>query len=247
MPWKDKTVENLRQEFIIAVQSNQNFSAVCREFNITRKTGYKWLERSQNNESLSNKSRTPLTIANRTPKEIEELIVLLRIQNPGWGAKKLKQVLENQNFVLPSAKTVNNILNRYGCISKEESLKHKPFVRFEKENCNDMWQTDFKGEFRMLDGNYCYPLNIFDDHSRYALVVHPVTSTANIVIPTFQEAFRRYGLPNSVLSDNGAQFAGFRQGFTQFEKWLMEHDILPIHGRIKHPQTQGKIERTDNG
>ena len=243
MPWKDKTVENLRQEFIIAVQSNQNFSAVCREFNITRKTGYKWLERSQNNESLSNKSRAPLTIANRTPKEIEELIVLLRIQNPGWGAKKLKQVLENQNFVLPSAKTVNNILNRYGCISKEESLKHKPFVRFEKENCNDMWQTDFKGEFRMLDGNYCYPLNIFDDHSRYALVVHPVTSTANIVIPTFQEAFRRYGLPNSVLSDNGAQFAGFRQGFTQFEKWLMEHDILPIHGRIKHPQTQGKIER----
>ena len=106
-----------------------------------------------------------------------------------------------------------------------------------------MWQTDFKGEFRMADNNYCYPLTILDDHSRFSLKIAPRMSTANVVIPVFSEVFREYGMPDSILSDNGAQFAGFKKGYTQFEKWLMDLDVLPIHGRIKHPQTQGKIER----
>ena len=106
-----------------------------------------------------------------------------------------------------------------------------------------MWQTDFKGEFRMEDGRYCYPLDIIDDHSRFAIRVVPHLHTSNVVIPVFTQAFQEFGLPDSVLSDNGAQFAGFRKGYTQFERWLMDLDILPIHGRIKHPQTQGKIER----
>lgn len=106
-----------------------------------------------------------------------------------------------------------------------------------------MWQTDFKGEFRMLDGNYCYPLDILDNRSRFAIRIVPHTSTQNVVIPAFLEAFREFGLPNSILSDNGAQFAGFKRGYTKFERWLMDLDILPIHGRVKHPQTQGKIER----
>ena len=106
-----------------------------------------------------------------------------------------------------------------------------------------MWQTDFKGEFRMEDGRYCYPLDIIDDHSRFAIRVEPHLSTANVVIPVFIQVFREFGLPDSILSDNGAQFAGFRKGYTQFERWLMDLNILPVHGRIKHPQTQGKIER----
>ena len=80
-------------------------------------------------------------------------------------------------------------------------------------------------------------------HSRYVIRIKPSESTSNLVLPTFRDAFYEYGIPDSVLSDNGAQFAGFRQGYTQFEKWLMNHNVLPIHGRIKHPQTQGKIER----
>lgn len=243
MPWERKTVEEQRKEFAEAAKETKNFSALCREFGITRKTGYKWVERYAENANLSDKSRKPFKIANRTPIETEERIVALRGENPGWGAKKLKEVLERQGYAVPCMKTVNNILKRYGCISAEESLKHQAFTRFEKEDCNEMWQTDFKGEFRMADNNYCYPLNIFDDHSRFAIKIEPALSTANKVIPAFRSAFYEYGMPNSVLSDNGAQFAGFRQGYTQFEKWLMNHDILPIHGRIKHPQTQGKIER----
>lgn len=243
MPWERKTVEEQRREFAEAAKETKNFSALCREFGITRKTGYKWVERYKENADLSDKSRKPFTVTNRTPIETEERIVVLRAENPGWGAKKLKEVLERQGHEIPCVKTVNNILNRYGCISAEESRKHQAFTRFEKEHCNEMWQTDFKGEFRMADNNYCYPLNIFDDHSRFVIKIAPALSTANKVIPAFRSAFCEYGMPNSVLSDNGAQFAGFRQGYTRFEKWLMNHDVLPIHGRIKHPQTQGKIER----
>ena len=243
MPWKDKTVEELRKEFVEAAESCSNFSLLCREFGITRATGYKWVKRYENEETLSDRSRRPNITANKTSEVIEAQIVETRTVHPGWGAKKIKVSLENKGMEMPCVKTVNNILNRYGCISKEEALKHKAFTRFEKERCNEMWQTDFKGEFKMQDGKYCFPLDIFDDHSRFVIRIKPSESTSNVVLPTFREAFYEYGMPDSVLSDNGAQFAGFRQGFTQFEKWLMNHDILPIHGRIKHPQTQGKIER----
>lgn len=243
MPWKERTVEEERKEFVLAAESRRNFSALCREYGITRKTGYKWVERYHAGERLTDKSRKPNRTANRTDRETEQQIISLRTENPGWGAKKLKRVLETQGYAMPSVKTVNNILNRYGCISEEESVKHKPFIRFEKERCNEMWQTDFKGEFKMADNNYCYPLNIFDDHSRFVIKIAPSLTTSNTVMPVFRSAFEEFGMPDAVLSDNGAQFAGFRQGFTQFEKWLMNHDVLPIHGRIKHPQTQGKIER----
>ena len=244
MPWESKTVEELRKEFIVAANSSNNFSSVCREFGITRKTGYKWIERYRNGEKLNDKSRKPNTTSNKTPIEVENKILDLRKDNPGWGAKTIKQVLENQgNRNIPCAKTVNNILNRYGCISSEESEKRQKYIRYQKEHCNDMWQTDFKGDFLMNDGNRCFPLDIIDDCSRYLIRIKPSTNTRNLVIPTFEEAFCEFGMPNSILSDNGGQFAGFKQGYTQFEKWLMCLDILPIHCSIKHPQTQGKIER----
>ena len=243
MPWKDKTVEELRKEFVEAAKSCENFSSLCREFGITRTTGYKWVKRYEDGELLSDRSKRPNVTANKTPKVIEDQIIKTRTVHPGWGAKKIKVSLEKRGVEMPCVKTVNNILNRYHFITKEESLKHKAFTRFEKERCNEMWQTDFKGEFKMQDGNYCFPLDIFDDHSRFVIRIKPSESTSNLVLPTFREAFYEYGMPDSVLSDNGAQFAGFRQGYTQFEKWLMNHNVLPIHGRIKHPQTQGKIER----
>ena len=244
MPWECRTVEDQRREFAQAAMCCSNFSALCREYGITRRTGRKWAERYQQNEPLIDRSRKPHTTPTRTPEEVELLILDVRADNPGWGAKTIHHVLERQGYRnLPCVKTVNNILHRYGCISTEESQKRQPFMRFEKNRCNDMWQTDFKGEFRMKDNNYCYPLTILDDHSRFSIKIAPRLGTANVVMPAFLEAFREFGMPDSILSDNGAQFAGFKKGYTQFEKWLMDLDILPIHGRIKHPQTQGKIER----
>ena len=101
---------------------------------------------------------------------------------------------------------------------------------------------DFKGDFLLGDGNRCYPLDILDDHSRYCIQITP-KSSASGAIESVTLAFREFGLPDSILSDNGSQFSGFRGGYTQFERWLMDLDILPIHGRIMHPQTQGKVER----
>ena len=244
MPWECKTVEDQRREFAQAAMYCKNFSALCREFGITRRTGLKWKERYTACQPLTDRSRKPHTTPTRTPEEVELLILAVRAENPGWGAKTIHRVLERRGCQnLPCVKTVNNILHRYGCISPEESQKRQPYTSFEKERCNVMWQTDFKGEFRMKDNNYCYPLTILDDHSRYSLRIAPRLSTANVVIPVFTEVFQQYGMPDSILSDNGAQFAGFRKGYTQFEKWLIDLDIHPIHGRIKHPQTQGKIER----
>lgn len=221
-----------------------NFSALCREFGIDRHTGYKWKERYAQQQSLADRSRRPHTSPSKTSEEIEQLILAARAENPGWGARTIREVLIREGYAqIPCAKTVNNILHRYGCISPEESQKRQPFTRFEKDLCNQMWQVDFKGEFRMGDNNYCYPLDIIDDHSRFAIKIVPHTGTANVVIPAFRDAFMEFGMPESVLSDNGSQFAGFKKGYTQFERWLMDLDILPIHGRIRHPQTQGKIER----
>ena len=244
MPWESKTVEKLREEFVLAARESSNVSSLCREFGITRKTGYKWVERFKSGLELKDHSRRPNLVANKTSAKTEQLILSLRKENPGWGAKTIKKVLENHGHQnIPCVKTVNNILDRNGCILKEESEKRHKYIRFQKEHCNEMWQADFKGDFELNNGKRCYPLDIIDDHSRYLIKIVPSESTKNIVIPAFESAFYEYGMPLSVLSDNGGQFAGFKQGYTQFEKWLMCLDILPIHCRIKHPQTQGKIER----
>lgn len=244
MPWECRTVKDQRKAFAAEASKTANFSALCRKYGITRKTGYKWLERSRQGCDFDDRSRRPRSSPRQTPPETEQKIVALRGENPGWGAATIHRVLENQGTPeLPCIRTVNNVLNRYHCISQGESLKRQPFQRFEKEACNQLWQTDFKGEFQTADQKYCYPLDILDDHSRFAIRISATDTTANVVIPSFQEAFREFGLPDAILSDNGAQFAGFRHGYTQFEKWLMCLDILPIHGRVRHPQTQGKIER----
>lgn len=244
MPWESKTVEKQREEFVTRALEESNFSALCREYGITRKTGYKWVDRFKNGERLVDKSRKPKKSPGKTPRETEQLIVDTRNDNPGWGSKKIRIFLENQGYDnLPCAKTVNNILNRNNLISENESLKRKPFQRFEKDSCNEMWQTDFKGEFLTADNKYCYPLTIIDDCSRYSIKIKCFPNTRDVVIDSFKKAFYEFGMPTSVLSDNGAQFAGFRNGIGKFEKFLMDNDILPIHCRIKHPQTQGKIER----
>ena len=244
MPWENKTVEELRKEFIASVQESTNISSLCREFGISRKTGYKWINRSKQNDDLKDRSHVPKNVPNRTSQDIENRILTVRSDNPGWGASTIHKVLENEGVKdLPCIRTVNNILKRNDCISQEESEKRHKFIRFQKEHCNEMWQTDFKGDFALGDGSRCYPLDILDDRSRFLIKIVPATSTKNLVIPTFEAAFCEFGLPKSVLCDNGGQFIGLRQGFTQFEKWLMCLDVLPIHCKVRHPQTQGKIER----
>ena len=244
MSWETKTVMEQRAAFVAEAEAHQeSFASLCRKYEISRKTGYKWVNRASEGLPLCDQSRRPNLQPSKTAQEVEQLIVDMRRQNPAWGGRMIKAALEAAGFDgLPSAKTCSNILKRNGLITPEESKKHTACQRFEREHCNELWQTDFKGDFPLGNGIRCYPLTILDDHSRYSIRIDP-KSSADGVKESFIAAFQEFGLPNSVLSDNGAQFAGFRGGYTQFERFLMDLDILPIHGRIMHPQTQGKIER----
>lgn len=243
MPWESRTVMNQREQFVEEAAESRNFSDLCRRYGISRKTGYKWVQRAQAGTPLEDQSRRPEHPFGQTPAEVEEKILAVRSDNPAWGGLKIKTELERRGETgIPSARTCGAILKRNGCISPEESQKHQPYQRFERDRCNALWQTDFKGDFLLGDSSRCFPLDILDDCSRFCIRTEPKPAASGVK-ETFLSAFREYGLPDSVLSDNGSQFSGFRGGYTQFERWLMDLDILPIHGRIRHPQTQGKIER----
>ena len=244
MSWETKTVMEQRKQFVIAASAEDaNISQLCRAFGISRKTGHKWINRAEKGLPLCDQSRRPNRQPSKTVDEVERKIIEMRLAHPAWGGKTIRAALEAAGVKgLPSAKTCCNIIKRNGLVDPAESAKHTAFQRFEKEHCNEMWQTDFKGDFLLGNGVRCYPLTILDDHSRFSIRIEPKTSATGVKA-SFICAFQEYGLPNSVLSDNGSQFAGAHRGISQFERFLMDLDILPIHGRPIHPQTQGKIER----
>ena len=170
----------------------------------------------------------------------------MRKERPAIGAVKLRKIMENAGFTdLPCAKTFNNIFQRNGLITKEASQAATPYQRFEKFAPNDMWQADFKGPFPMGNGQRCHPLNILDDCSRFNLCSDALTEeTLEAVKPVLDRLFREYGLPFSFLCDNGNPWGTAQSlGYSRLEVWLMELGILTLHGRPRHPQTQGKEER----
>ena len=236
-----------RQAFIEEVKSGEKSkSQLCNEYGISRVTGDKWLKRYKNGEGLDDRSKAPFHVANKTPVEKERRVLETRESHPAWGPRKLRQFLINKGEIaVPSKSAIGNILKRNGYISEAASKAATPYKRFQKERCNEMWQTDFKGHFGMKDGNRCYPLTVLDDYSRYSLCVDAKENEKRLgVTQSFKRLFEENGLPESLLCDNGNPWGNSQAtGYTQFEVWLMEYDILPIHGRIRHPQTQGKEER----
>lgn len=247
MAWEERTVEQMREEFVRRVLAQERSkAALCREYGISRPTGDKWLERFQEGESMADRSRAPKTFPGRTPPDLEAKIVEIRKAHPALGAVKLRKIMENAGYTdLPCAKTFNNIFHRYGLIEKEASRAATPYQRFEKSVPNEMWQADFKGYFKLGNGIQCHPLNILDDCSRFNLCTEALTNeTFDAVKPVMDRLFREYGLPFSFLCDNGNPWGTAQSlGYSRFEVWLMELGILTLHGRPRHPQTQGKEER----
>lgn len=247
MPWEAKTVEMKRREFVERVLSHEaSKTALCREYNISRPTGNKWIRRYQAGESLQDLNRAPHTVANKVSADMEQMIVQYRLKYPAIGAVKLHRMLEDEGYTnLPCARTINAILQRNNLIAPEASNAVKPYQRFEMEQPNEMWQADFKGHFEMKDHVRCHPLNIVDDCSRFNLCCEPLPGESFAdVQPSMIRIFQEYGLPKTFLCDNGNPWGTAQStGFTRFEVWLMDLGILTIHGRIHHPQTQGKEER----
>lgn len=246
MPWKTGTVEMQRKEFIKeALSQEESFSAVCRKYGITRRTGYKWLERYRSGTGLDNQSKAPRTQSRKTPQELEELVLKTRAEHPTWGGRKLHRFLSERGYaVLPAPSTITGILRRHDCIDPDAHQKNAPCKRFTRDCPNDLWQMDFKGHFPMLDGNRCHPLTMTDDHSRRLLCLDAKENERWEGVKTsLLRVFEEFGLPDSILSDNGFPWGNSKQGYTPFELWMMQMNILPIHGRPFHPQTQGKQER----
>jgi transposase InsO family protein len=223
-----------------------SLSAVCRKYGVSRPTAYKWIQRSDNGDSMDDRSRAPLNSPRKTSAAVEDAVVQARLAHPCWGGRKLKAYLERQGIAdIPSPSTLTAIFHRYGLISEEASIAATPYKRFEKPQPNDMWQADFKGHFLMGDGNRCHPLTVTDDMSRFNLCISAKLHERLLgVTDSFTALFSEYGLPDALLCDNGQPFGtGIAHGYTKFEVFLMNYNILPVHGRPLHPQTQGKAER----
>lgn len=249
MPWKEVTRMCERRRFIEAYLTGEHkMSLLCKEFGISRKTGYKLINKfkSHGNDGFKDLPRKPLTSPNKTADCDEALILRIRDSHPAWGGVKIKSYLETKGYAgLPSTKTINRILKRYGRICAEESEKHTAWKRFEHENPNDLWQMDFKGHFALNNGMRCHPLTLLDDHSRFNLNLESCANeTRNTVQQSLIRVFRTYGLPEAMTMDNGAPW-GYSgdQLHTQLTAWLIRLGINVRHSRPCHPQTQGKLER----
>jgi len=235
-------------EFVhLASQPGANVRELCRRFAISPKTGYKWLARFRvhGEQGLIDHSRRPQCSPERTPVEMEQRILALREQHPAWGGRKLRQRLLTLGVVdVPAASTITTILHRHERIDPRQAEAHRPCCRFEHDVSNRLWQMDFKGHFATDEGR-CHPLTVLDDYSRFAVGLFACaderTQTVQGHLTTI---FRRYGLPERFLCDNGPPWgAGPDAEHTPLTVWLLLLGIAVGHGRPYHPQTQGKDER----
>lgn len=248
MPWQEIRTVDLRAEFIeLSHSGTVPFSELCRRYSISRKTGYKWLHRyeEQGIAGLHDQSRRPLQQPAHTSPELEALIVACRDRYPDWGARKLRAVLEREGHrSLPAPSTITDILRRHQRVNPV-SVEPMPWNRFEHAHPNQLWQMDFKGHFP-LEQQRCHPLTVIDDCSRFSLCLQ---ACRNEQTQTVQQAlittFRLYGLPQRMTMDNGTPWgAGGGNGrFSRLTVWLIEQGIMVSHSRPYHPQTQGKDER----
>jgi len=261
MPFEKRTVMEQKLEYcMLAMKESANISHLCRKFQISRKIGYKWLNRylEFGHAGLADLSKKPKHSPFQVSSAIEDYIISLRKENPEWGSKKIHRMLTNQMqqgifpfSKIPCKNTITSIFTRNGLISDEMRLKAKRWQRFEYEQPNALWQMDFKGYFHLLDQSQCHPFTIMDDHSRFNIGLFACkTEQHEIVKKHLIDVFRKYGLPEMILSDNGSPWgtagvytADQTYPFSKLEKWLIRLNIKPIHGHAYHPQTQGKEER----
>jgi transposase InsO family protein len=246
MPWSEVGVQEQRMQFVIrATSGKENRSALCREFGISRPTGYHWCRRYKQLRSLTalqEHSRRPHHCPQQTESWKEQRVVVLR-QQTGWGAKKLRVLLREEEGIHLPVRTIHRILARHGLVS---NAAHEPAPgHFERTEPNELWQMDTKGSYTLRDAE-CHALSILDDHSRYAVGLYALPELCGEKAHAcLVETFRCYGLPQALLMDRGALWWSAQNGWglTWLSVRLIEQGIRLLYGRVRHPQTQGKVER----
>jgi transposase InsO family protein len=254
MPWQECSVMDERVRFVGRLLDGEAMSDVCREFGISRKTGYKIFNRYRDEglEALCDRSRRPVRYANQLPDPIERMIVAAKQDRPHWGARKIRELLVKKlagDVRIPAKSTVHAVLDRHGLVAharQRRRCKAEGTPLSHALQPNDLWCADFKGEFKLGNGRYCYPLTVSDQASRFILACEALESTKEMpVIEAFVRLFRHYGLPAAIRSDNGLPFAS-PNGLYNLSKlsvfWLRLGIAIE---RIKpgHPNQNGRHER----
>ncbi len=251
MPWKAKSPMDLRREFIKRLAANERLTDLCREYGISRKTGSKFKRRFEELgvTGLADQSRAPKVIPHKTPPEVEAVIVAERQSHPSWGPRKLKDVLERRlERSFPSPAAIGNILTRNGLVQpRTKRRRHQPTLTTLREatSPNEVWCIDYKGQFRLGDGTYCYPLTITDQFSRYILGCEGMAAISDEQArEACEEVFRLHGLPAVMRSDNGVPFSSTGLGgLTQLAVFWLRLGIVLERIRPAHPEENGRHER----
>ena len=224
---------------------------LAQKYGISRPTVYKWIGRydREGAEGLKERSRAPRNCSHRISEEVVAAIVALR-ERKGWGAKKLLKILSSRyaEDQLPARSTCCEILKRHGLVQKRRRRRQVEHPGNQAEAAtapNQIWSADFKGQFKTRDGRYCYPLTVADNYSRYLLGCEALRSTRiNEAKPVFLRLFRKFGLPECILTDNGPPFAAYSLGrLSQLSAWWIQLGIRPRLIEPGKPQQNGRHER----
>jgi transposase InsO family protein len=252
MPWNETDPMNERVKFIARyLQNEEAFAALCEDAGISRKTGYKWVERYEEGgvRALVDHSRAPRSHPHAVPAAAIDAIVALRRRHPRWGPRKLLAVLRRHDprRAWPVASTMGEILRQRGLVRPRRRRRHSaPYAERLREYAapNAIWCADFKGHFAVEDAR-CHPLTIMDGFSRYLLrcqaLKRPVFAQTRLV---FEAAFREFGLPQTIRTDNGAPFSTLAAGgLSRLAVWWIRLGIRPERIVPGRPDQNGRHER----
>ncbi len=253
MPWSETTPMKERVKLVAAFCDGIfSMTELAELHGVSRKTGYKWVERFEQEgpEGLKDRSRVPKSSPHRTPEEIVAGVLEMRQRHPRWGPKKLIAWLEDHRSerAWPAASTAGEILKRHGLVPGRpfrRRVEHPGRTLYPVLQPNDLWTADFKGQFRTGDARYCYPLTAADCLSRYLLGCQALRSSATQKSQEiFERLFREYGLPLAIRTDNGAPFASIAIGrLSTLSVWWIRLGILPILIEPSHPEQNASHER----
>src|SRR5688572_8560481 len=218
MPWRECCKMDERLRFVARLLDGEKMAVLCREFDISRKTGYKIFNRYKGCglEGLTDRSRRPYRQANKLPFQVEKLIVQLKQERPSWGAPKIREELRrlHSEVQLPAISTVHAVLDRHGLVNhrrRRRAHKAQGTTLSRPGEPNDLWCADYKGEFMLADRRYCYPLTISDFASRYLLTCEALATTKeSYAFTVFERAFKDFGLPrpSSTTSSSATTASG---------------------------------------
>jgi transposase InsO family protein len=253
MPWKECSVMEERMRFIVRLLEGEEMTYLCREFGISRKTGYKIYDRYKEAglEAFTDRSRRPFRYGNQLPFQVEAAIVQLKQEKPHWGARKLRELLLRRfpsEVKVPAVSTIHAVLDRHALVvpRKGRRFRSQGTPLSLGKDPNDLWCVDFKGEFKLGDHRYCYPLTVTDHASRYLLLCEALESVKEgPVFTAFESLFQERGLPWAIRSDNGVPFASPHAlfGLSRLSVWWLRLGIEMERIKPGKPQQNGRHER----